>query len=307
MSEYLNELYKNKDITDSSKSLYINKLLALNNKKPIKNLNYLLDIEDIKSKIAKFKNNTQRSYIVSVCSILKCYLNSNSKVNHKFKKTYDEYIKLLNNYNELLQDATAITDTEKTNWVTVDIVKDIHNKLKNKVSKMKSPYDLNDKLISLDLLILSLFYITVPRRNADYLLMKVIDNDEIPDDDNYNYLDLKNKKFIFNRYKTARTYKQQIIGIPEELFKIIKNYIDINDIKINEYLLINPKTGQNFTSQNAITVILNRLFEKKVSSSMLRKLFLTTKYSDTTNELDNDATKMGTSSSVIRSNYIKKI
>jgi predicted nuclease with TOPRIM domain len=150
MSEYLNELYKNKDITDSSKSLYINKLLALNNKKPIKNLNYLLDIEDIKSKIAKFKNNTQRSYIVSVCSILKCYLNSNSKVNHKFKKTYDEYIKLLNNYNELLQDATAITDTEKTNWITVDTVKDIHNKLKNKVSKMKLPYDLNDKLISLD-------------------------------------------------------------------------------------------------------------------------------------------------------------
>jgi hypothetical protein len=40
---------------------------------------------------------------------------------------------------------------------------------------------------------------------------------------------------------------------------------------------------------------LNKIFDKKVSSSMLRKLFLTSKYGSIINELEEDTKNMGTS------------
>jgi hypothetical protein len=57
---------------------------------------------------------------------------------------------------------------------------------------------------------------------------------------------------------------------------------------------------------NALTKKLNNIFEKKVGSSMLRKMYLTNKYSKVMEEMKEDAENMATSTGVIQTNYIKK-
>jgi hypothetical protein len=63
--------------------------------------------------------------------------------------------------------------------------------------------------------------------------------------------------------------------------------------------------GEVFTSNNAITRMLNKVFGKKIGVSMLRNIFLTDKYGDKVKELEQDAKEMGTSASTIQNQYVK--
>ena len=138
--------------------------------------------------------------------------------------------------------------------------------------------------------------------------MKVIKNSDSELSNDFNYIDLDKKQFIFNNYKTSRTYKNQIIDIPDELYNIITEYIKVFDIKDGDdgWLLVNPKTNKPYTNTNTITILLNKIFNSKVSSSMLRKVYLTSKYSDKNKELEKDSKSMGTSVNTATNNYIKK-
>jgi integrase len=297
MTDFIGDLFKCKDLTQSSVELYKRKLLTLNDNKPIKNVNFLLEIDKIKDKIKSLKPNTQRSYIISVCSILKCFITSN-KANKKIKNIYDTYSKLLENYNTDLKDQTTITTTENKNWVSPDDITKIYEELKKNYKVSKQDYQ--------NYLLLSLFYLNPPRRNKDYQYMKVINEYKEDLSNEYNYLDLKNKQFIFNNYKTAKKYNKQTIDINEELFKIIKEYI--NHYKIsNDDFLLTDKNDKQYTNNNAITLIFNNIFKpKKVSSSMLRKSYLTSKYGANAQELIEDVKEMGTSTQTASNNYIKK-
>ena len=55
-----------------------------------------------------------------------------------------------------------------------------------------------------------------------------------------------------------------------------------------------------------ITKILNKIFNKKISSSMLRNIFLTDKYSGVIDELKKETSAMSTSVNTALNNYIKK-
>jgi hypothetical protein len=50
---------------------------------------------------------------------------------------------------------------------------------------------------------------------------------------------------------------------------------------------------------------LNKVFGAKISSSMLRKFFLTNKYGSIINDLEKDTENMGTSVGTALNNYIK--
>ena len=56
-----------------------------------------------------------------------------------------------------------------------------------------------------------------------------------------------------------------------------------------------------------ITKILNKIFNKKISSSMLRNIFLTDKYSGVIDELKKDTNAMSTSVNTALNNYIKNV
>ena len=117
---------------------------------------------------------------------------------------------------------------------------------------------------------------------------------------------MKKRKFIFNNYKTAKKYNKQEVEINEELFQILNSYIKTMKLKDGDFILNDLKTNQPFKNSNAITLLLNRIFRKKIGASMLRKLYLTHKYGDQVEELKNDMKAMGSSVEVANNNYIKK-
>jgi hypothetical protein len=146
--------------------------------------------------------------------------------------------------------------------------------------------------------------------------MLIVKKNTPPDAIN-NFLDVVSKKFIFNKYKTAGSYKTQIIDIPEDLMKIITLYLKHRPKYLlekdmakegedtNQFLV--SFVGEPYTQNNAITRILNKIFDAKVGASLLRKLYLTDKYSNTMDELKSDVAQMGTSVDVAKNNYIKAL
>jgi hypothetical protein len=107
------------------------------------------------------------------------------------------------------------------------------------------------KLInSNDVLIYSLYFILPPRR-LDYSKMIIDYNDDI-DNNTDNIFNIKNKTFIFNKYKTFKTYGKQIININDELFNIIIDWIKKNNNPIS-FPLIDTKTiNRVFKQTNGI-------------------------------------------------------
>jgi len=294
----LEEIFETKRITDSSKKLYTSNLIRLNDGKEITNFKFLESPENIAEMVSKSKPNTQRNYYIAICSIMS-ELKKDSK---KYQKLYDIYYKILMDLNVSLKDQTKMTDTETENWITQDEITHLLNKSKLVLDEIKNKRKISPEIYDrlLDLVILGLYTLMPPRRNIDYILMKIIPEDNTE----FNYLDLKNKQFILNNYKTAGTYKTQKIDINPELFEIIKKYVSLRPDKSNTSFLV-KYDGTPFTESNQMSKRLNDIFGKKISSSMLRKMYLTDKYSDTIEEMKKDAEAMGTSTSVMTTNYIK--
>ena len=88
--DLIDNALKNRQLSENSINLYKRNLLKLNDNKPIKNFNFLRNKEGVIDKIKNLKPTTQRSYIISICSIL--------RDNPKFIKIYDEYFILFKEF-----------------------------------------------------------------------------------------------------------------------------------------------------------------------------------------------------------------
>lgn len=293
----LDEIFSCKQITASSLNLYKTKLRILNDNKPVKNINYLYSIDTIKNKIDKLKPNTRRTYIIAITSILRCLTNPEKKPSKKLKKLYEDYSKILDEYNTTLKDQTQIT--EGTKIISNDKIDEIYNEVKLKGTKKGA-----SKQDQQDYLILSLYTLQPPRRSKDYIYMKVVDKYDEELSKEFNYYD--GYKFYFNIYKTRGKYGEVILEVSKELKKIIDTYIKNNKINNDEYLLTDKNNNNLTKNTNTMTGILNRIFKDKVGSSMLRRSFLTNKYGNLRDELQADTNAMSTSTEVANSNYIKK-
>ena len=64
--------------------------------------------------------------------------------------------------------------------------------------------------------------------------------------------------------------------------------------------------GEPLVNSNDITKILNRVFGKRVGSSLLRNIYLTSKYADVIEDLEEDAANMSTSVDTALNHYIKR-
>jgi hypothetical protein len=116
----LDKLFDKKNITASSKNLYMKNLARLNGGKPIKNMTFLKDHTKIEELLSKYKENTKRSYYISIVSLLKglCDQNENSKV---YKKLYHIYFEKMEQLNKSLKTNNEKTEKEKENWISYDI------------------------------------------------------------------------------------------------------------------------------------------------------------------------------------------
>lgn len=296
---------ENKNISTSTLNLYIKNLKRLNDGNEIKNLNFLKDSEKVLDKIKHLKPNTRKTYIISIVSLL--------KQDAKQKKLYDKYFTILMDYNKDLKNNTTKSETQVENWISQDDVKDIQQKIEDDIKPKLINKKLTDSEFSqlLNLMVLSLYTLNPPRRNLDYQYAVVVKKYNDSMDDKYNYVDLEKNEFHFNNFKTKKTYQRQTVPINEDLRKIIDEYLKfhplIKNLKKKDGIipfLVNAK-GDPFESTNTITRILNKIFGKKIGSSMLRNIYLTSKYGNENKEKQEDALKMGTSTTTADQNYIK--
>jgi len=308
MEDIIDKALSNRQLSEQSLNLYKRNLTKLNKNKPIKNFNFLKNKEEILGVIKDLKPTTQRSYIISVCSVL--------RDNAKYKKLYLEYFDLLKQSNNDLKVNTDKSEAQKENWISSEEIDNIYETKKKDIldkigNKRKIDTSLFDELTNF--LILSLYTLIQPRRNKDYALMKLSHNKE---DDNFNYvtMDKKTKKamFILNKYKTDKKYHSVEIDIPNTLKEILILYLKFHPHRNQlqepnyDFHLLVDKQGEPFKNSTEITKRLNKIFDKKISSSLLRNIYLTGKYSGVMEELQKDTKAMATSVSTAMNNYINQ-
>jgi len=218
------------------------------------------------------------------------------------KKEYrDQMLDDINKYNEE-QHKQEKSEKQNESWVEGEEVKKLISAFEKEVKliyKKENP-NMSDLQTVQNYIILCLLggvYIP-PRRSKDYVDFKIKNIDKSKD----NYLN-KNK-LIFNSYKTAKTYGQQELEIPDTLQKILKKWIKLNP---TDYLLFD--SNKNQLSNVKLNQRLNKLFgDKKVGVNQLRHTYLSDKYQDTikaNTDMAQDLSKMG-SSMIQEKIYIKK-
>jgi len=288
------ELKEKKGVADSTANAYIRAMYLLNGKQPFKNLSFLKKTDDVAELVKDYADNTIKLIYSSIVSVLSLF-----KEKAAYKKVYQFYYEKMMGKAKEMKDAGAEssdkTEKQKDNWISWEEVKSKGDALGNAVSGFSKKRTLTEQEFEtlLHYTILALYTETQPRRNQDYLDMLVVK--KMPTNAEHNYLVLargKPTKFVFNIYKTAKKYGQQILDIPPTLAEIIKLYLKFNPQKKEEsHNFLVSYDGSPIVAQNAITRILNKVFGKKVGSSMLRHIFLSTKYD--IKEMEKDANAMG--------------
>ncbi len=177
-----------------------------------------------------------------------------------------------------------LSERQKEGMMTWDEVMERYNELETEVEPLMKKSSLDKRQFQRVQLyvLLSCYVLIPPRRSLDYTEFRLRNVD--PDKDNYYEFKTvgtgrakkKVPEFIFNVYKTARKYSQQKEEVPEKLINIIQAWEKLNP---HDYLLMNT-TQKNKITPTQLTNLLYAFFDKPVSTSMLRHIFLTNKYKD---------------------------
>jgi len=301
---------KAKNLSDSSIKLYLRNLEKINNGE-LKDFKFLKNIQAVQDILKGYKDNTKRSILISIVSVLGCCPDDKKIV--KLRKAY--YDLMLEKSNEIKEkESDEPTEEQKKNWISWDDVKKRFEELKKEVDEVTKNKNLNKNQYDtlLYYMILSLYVISPPRRNKDYQFMNVVykNTDKLTKDK--NYLAYSENKFYFNVYKTSKKYGQKVEDISEELKKIIDLYLKFHP-KIKGKVSKSVDTpflvsydGNTLSQVNSMTKLFNKIFGKRISSSALRHIFLSDKYGDTVKDMKEDAEKMGHTVETQKT-YIKNI
>jgi len=230
-------------------------------------------------------------------------------------KKYDELIveysdmrDELNNKYEDEQKSGIISDKQKPNFVKMEEIESMISELKQEVMILKKKKTLT-KSDKSTIRAWTLFNMLskIPTRNdaSNMLYITQTNYKKLSDDDkkNNNYLvnQRNNMKFIYNQYKTSKKYSENIISVPTELKPVLRLYLKLMDYKLGDNIF--P------LSKNAISQLLiktsKRILNKNISSTMIRKSYMSSKYSGLKEEMEKDAKVMGHSVEVGQSVYTK--
>ena len=191
-----------------------------------------------------------------------------------------------------------MNEKQKDNWISIDEIKEKYNVLSINANLMLRRKKILNENVMMEFLLMSFLggVLIPPRRSLDYSELK-IRNYDIKTDNYY-----KANKFYFNKYKTVKTYGLQVLEVPKELNVVLKKWIKINT---NDYMIYS--SNNNKISCPQITRILNKIFGKNISTSMLRHIYLTNIYKDVPqiNKMESLADDMGHSVSTAME-YIKR-
>ena len=300
------ELQDTRNITESTATQYLQTLYKLNGSQSFNNLAWTKKYDTVQSIIDTYSKSTQGNQYMVLSSVLSLFA---SKPTYKAVHSHwrDKMMEAKKEREEM--PAHQKTEKQEQNWLTWDDVTkkklELCAEIQDSVKGKNLTAAQYEKLIQY--VVVSLYTDIPPRRN-EYTDMYVVKKWNENLDKTKNYYDLTNHKFIFNKYKTQKSYGTQVVDVPEVLQATLSLYLRHHPLakqKAKEYKLLVKQDGSNFNTANSITRILNKTFGKKVGSSMLRHFYLSSKYGDATKEMEDDAAAMGHSTAV-QKEYIKE-
>ena len=275
---------------------------------------FLKKPEDVMDKLSDLHYLSQRNILNAVVVLLMA-------LNHEegYDKLLEEYSKLRDELNDKYSDeqkSGIVSEKQSKNFATIEEVYDMINKMADdlKPIKKKSKDDVTKKEMQL-LQAYTLFniYARMPFRN-DVAGMEAINqaaykklSDQEKKQDNYLVVPSKgNLYFVLNKYKTAKKYEELDLPIEDKnLRKILRYYLKMNGMGV----LFKTSTGKALTRIELSKVLLKysqKYMNKSISTTLLRKIYLSSKYGNMKEELEKDNKVMGHSKQVALDTYVKK-
>jgi len=279
------KLREQRDLSESSAKQYLQTLYKLNGSNSFSSLAWTKNVEAVQAVVDTYAlstRGTQYNILVAALSTVKSgYTKAIAYWQGKAMESRTERNALPKHQK---------SEKQESNWVSMEEVLALKTALETAVAGFAKKKTLTKAQFETlqRLMVLSLYTDIPPRRNMDYLLMHIAKVLPADADTTKNYFDVANSRFVFNRYKTAKVYQQQVVSVPESLQKVLALYLKFhpgNSKDVNEVPLLVKASGAPMTAKNGITTILNKVFGKAVGSSMLRHIFLSEKYGDDLKEL----------------------
>jgi len=302
------------NISDATLKAYVSNINKLHrrmtDKDKIENLDFLRNYDKVLLTLGGLMKATMKNYLVAIVVLLM----SNKTEEHKsLIVKYNNRIKeLADNINDNY-DENEKSDKQKKNWIEHSEVLQLLRKLKKDTKPLLEKADLTNKEKDQIQQYLVLYLYSgkaFPVLRNDFGDMKVVKENETMDKDK-NYFIIKkrgNPLFRLNEYKTAKFQGEKDIVIKDmELRKLIHSWLGINK---TGYLLINTSNDSPMKA-NGISKYLNKIFmkhlNKKISTSLLRSIYITNKYNGnmTTKDKKELANSMGHTKSTAETIYNK--
>jgi integrase len=267
---------------------------TLKQNRPDLSLGSLRTYNSIISNLAK-QLNTKFDSPKDVCKNHKQILDHLKDVNPKLRKTRlsalvvfcdKENKEVADKFRDLMLDdgkkaddemkEQKMNDKQKESMIPYNEVMDMYYKLEKEVSPLlkMDKLDKNQFHRVQMYVLLSCLLLIPPRRSLDYTEFKIKNVDK--EKDNYMIVIKRKPYFVFNVYKTAKKYKQQQVEIPNKLKLIIDKWTKLNP---SDYLLVNTRMTDKI-NPTQLTNLLYGFFNKPISTSILRHIYLSHVYKD---------------------------
>ena len=262
---------------------------------------FLKNTDDVMDKISSLHYLSQRNILNAVIVLLMA-LNSEEE----FDGLIEKYGKIRDDFNDKYSDENnsgIVSDKQSKNFSTTEEIFDMINKMANdlKPLKKKSKDDITKKELQL-LQAYTLFniYARMPFRNDASGMISISQaqykklSDQEKKENNYLVVPSKgNLYFVLNKYKTSKKYEELNLPIEDaNLRKILRYYIKMN----GKGILFKTSTGKPLTRIELSKVLLKyskKYMGKSISTTLLRKAYLSGKYSDVKDEMKKDSKILG--------------
>ncbi len=293
---------------------YVNNLNKLKKMYNTDDYDFLDKPDDVMDKLSDLHYLSQRNMLNSIIVLL-------SALNHdeRYDDLMEEYGKKRDELNDKYSDeqkSGIISDKQSKNFATIEEVFEMINQMSDdlKSIKKKNKDDITKKENQL-LQAFTLFniYARMPFRN-DVAGMEAINQSaykKLSDTDKKenNYLVVPSKGnlyFVLNKYKTSKKYEELDLPIEDKaLRKILRYYLKINGMGI----LFKTSTGKPLTRIELSKTLIKysqKYMNKSISTTLLRKIYLSSKYGKVKKELEKDNKVMGHSKEVALNTYVKE-
>lgn len=327
----IKERFLDGGLKKSSSQSYANTISTVINKLADGNFSVLEDKtdkwfseEEFNKKFSHLKPTTKRNYISGIVGWMKL----NKDVDSDLFKTLSSERDDLNSVYERIVKKGDKTEYEKSQWVDAHELSDIfENKILpvlkryNLDSSNRKPFNVEefeDKDISnIQDFVITGFYLYGffdPESNfgilrndlADliYLPLKSVKT-KISDDENKNYFVTypKSGKLVLRDYKTFKYHGETVINLPKFIFDLLKKWALFLGLKSGDVLF------PDLTKMNITTVLQKMLFKfsgKRISVQMLRKIYISSRFSENKKDRDEVSNSMMHSTETQSSIYTKK-